>query len=350
MNSKHLEWKVGFFVLIGLCIMGVMMVKLSKGMSALGGTYQIVLSTSNIGGVQKDAAVRMAGVRVGQITHIDYDSDKLEVVLKATIGRAYRIPSNAIITIETSGFLGEQFVSITPQANPEGYLEEGAHVAIKQPFNLQEAARTAMTLVHNVNTTVSNLNSTLVRVDRLLLNDKTLSNLTGSVSNIHTVTEESVVAIGNFRKLSERSVETMDGLDRLLETNSPAITGSISNILVFSSQIQAVTNLIKFSEQLNNLGMDIRRVVDENKDEISTTMKNFESASSNLKDMMSDLRAGKGLAGSLLNDPEMDRQASVLLGNMAVLSSNLNRFGFLYKPRNSKTSSTNTSPHHKPIF
>ncbi len=354
MNSKQTEWKVGLFVLICLGVLGLMMVKLSKGISGMGGTYEFTLTTVNIGGIQENAAVRLAGVRIGQITSIDYDSDRMQVVLKAQVGRNYRIPSNAVFTIETSGFLGEQFVAITPQGRATSFVESGSTVSIREPFNLQEAARNAMNLVDNVNHTVSNLNSTLVRIDRLLLNDNTIANLTNSVKNIRVVTDEAVETIGNFRSLSERAVVTMDGVDALVRSNSPAISASLQNIENFSVQIQAVTNLIRFSEQLNLVGADIRQIIQENRSEVDATMENFQTASASMRRLMKDLEEGRGLAGSLLKDPVIDQQTSLLLSNLTVLSSNLNRFGLLYKPKAPKnrgaSAPTNMHFNHKPIF
>jgi hypothetical protein len=78
-----------------------------------------------------------------------------------------------------------------------------------------------------------------------------------------------------------------------------------------------------------------------NRADVTAAVQNLEAASGSLKDVLAGLQAGKGLAGSLLKDPALDAQASLLLSNLTTLSSNLNRFGLLYKPKPPKTSRTN---------
>jgi phospholipid/cholesterol/gamma-HCH transport system substrate-binding protein len=341
MSAQRLEWKVGLFVLVCLVLLAAMMVKFSKGLASLGGTYEIILTTSDVGGVQENAAVRMAGVKVGQVRRIDYDSTNLEVVLHLAVQNRYQIPANSLFTIETAGFLGEQYIAISPQEKTSEHLAPGARVPTREPFNLQEAARSAMQLIRNVDGTVTNLNIALTRVDRTLLSEESLSNVTAGIANFRQVSEETLTTVRNFRQLSERAESTVSGLHSLVETNSPAVSGSLSNLLSFSRQLQSVTNLVAFSEQLNRLGADLREVIATNRADLTETVQNIESASSSLKELMSDLQAGKGLAGRLLKSPELDSQTTLLISNLTVVSSNLARFGLLYRPKPPKTPATN---------
>jgi hypothetical protein len=52
-----------------------------------------------------------------------------------------------------------------------------------------------------------------------------------------------------------------------------------------------------------------------------------------MKSLLSELQAGKGLAGSLLKSEQMDVGFSQLMSNLTVLSSNLTRHGLLWKPK-----------------
>ena len=62
-------------------------------------------------------------------------------------------------------------------------------------------------------------------------------------------------------------------------------------------------------------------------------MKNLRDATASLKQMTAEMQSGKGLVGGLLKDEELRGQVSVTVSNLSVLSSNLNRFGLLYKPK-----------------
>jgi phospholipid/cholesterol/gamma-HCH transport system substrate-binding protein len=247
MSASRLEWKVGLFVLVCLVVLGTMMIKFSKGLTALGGTYPLRLTTLDVGGVQENAPVRMAGVKVGQVKAMRYDSQRMEVVMDLEIRNEFRIPATSLFTIETAGFLGEQYVAISPQASTTEFLQPGQTNVVREPFNIQEAARSAMQLIQNVDRTVSNLNAAVIRVDRTLLAEETLTNITATVGNFRQVSDETLDAVQNFRKLSERAERAVDGLTVLVETNSPAVSQSFSNLLSFTEQLAAVSNLVAFS-------------------------------------------------------------------------------------------------------
>ena len=68
------------------------------------------------------------------------------------------------------------------------------------------------------------------------------------------------------------------------------------------------------------------------------------------KQLAADLQAGKGLAGTVLQNPELATNVQMLAANLAVTSSNLNRlglWGILWSHKPPATNSTATSPTRK---
>lgn len=344
MNSSRLEWKVGLFVLIGLVLLATLMASLSKGLAAFAPSYELRLRTANVGGIKRNASVQMAGVAVGSAQKAELSEDGKSVLLHLRILSRYHIRSDARFTIEQAGFLGDQFVSVTPQGNEAPYLKHGAEVQGLEPFKLQEAARTALGLVERVDQTVANLNLAIQRVDRTLLAEETLTNLTTTVANFRQVSERTLTTVDNFRTLSDDSKATIQGINGLVASNSPAISQSISNLVTFTGQLHSISNLAVFSERLNRIATDLHDTVLANRQDIQASVKNIEASSELAKQLLSDLQAGKGLAGTLLKDDELSRQLGVLLTNLTTLSSNLNRFGLLYKPKPVKTSPASKPP------
>ncbi len=61
------------------------------------------------------SAVKAGGVKVGQISNIDYDSETFEAVVMMNIEDKFsRFPRDTIASIFTSGLLGEQYVALEP--------------------------------------------------------------------------------------------------------------------------------------------------------------------------------------------------------------------------------------------
>jgi phospholipid/cholesterol/gamma-HCH transport system substrate-binding protein len=102
---------VGLFVLVGL--LAIAYLSLKVGGLEFGGEKRIVLyaTFNDIGGLSVRAPVRVAGVKIGQVSAIDLDEDlRAEVALLVESGLDLSIDSSA--AIRTSGLLGDQFISV----------------------------------------------------------------------------------------------------------------------------------------------------------------------------------------------------------------------------------------------
>jgi phospholipid/cholesterol/gamma-HCH transport system substrate-binding protein len=109
---------VGVFVLIGLSAIAYL--SFQVGGLELGGRESILLKATfdDIGGLSVRAPVRIAGVKVGQVSGIDLDDDLRAVVsLEVAPGVGFSVDSSA--AIRTSGLLGDQFISVELGAEDE---------------------------------------------------------------------------------------------------------------------------------------------------------------------------------------------------------------------------------------
>jgi phospholipid/cholesterol/gamma-HCH transport system substrate-binding protein len=110
-NSATRDLIVGLFVLAGLAALGYL--SLRVGGLELSGPERIELRATfdDIGGLSARAPVRVAGVKVGQVSRIDLDDDlRAEVFLEVDSGVGLSIDSSA--AIRTAGLLGDQFISV----------------------------------------------------------------------------------------------------------------------------------------------------------------------------------------------------------------------------------------------
>ncbi len=102
---------VGSFVLVGLAAVAYLSLQIG-GLEVAGGDRIVLHATfDDIGGLSVRAPVRIAGVKVGQVSAIDLDDDlRAEVALEVESGLDLSIDSRA--AIRTSGLLGDQFISV----------------------------------------------------------------------------------------------------------------------------------------------------------------------------------------------------------------------------------------------
>jgi ABC-type transporter Mla subunit MlaD len=229
--------------------------------------------------------------------------------IRCAILKKFTIHRDALIEIQQSGFLGDQYISITPTLNEGAVLEDGAKMDVAAPFNMIEAARKASGLMQRLDATAAKLDSAITRVDRVLLAEPVLRDLTN--------------AFGNFNRISERADAAIAEVQSLVATNSPAVGITLSNLNAFT-----IT--------LRDTATNISGVVDANKASVQTTLNNLASASDDLKQLSGDLRSGQGVVGALFKDAGMRTQVEGIVQNMGTVSSNLSRFGLLWKPKTTK--------------
>jgi phospholipid/cholesterol/gamma-HCH transport system substrate-binding protein len=300
MSKSRLEWKVGLFVLVALVLLGALLLQFSKGTTFFHSTYNILLRAQNVGGLKTKAGILMAGVQVGTVADIRLGPQGTNVTITLKIYGEYVIHKDARFVIEQSGFLGDQYVAIIPtQNNGEVYKNEEIAYA-DAPFNLQEVARYAGGFLQKIETTTSRLNDIITNVSKLLLNEATLTNLADTAATLREVSEQARVTVNN--------------LDGVILSNAPAVT-------------LAVTNLVTFSARLNNIADGLNDVVATNSPDIHTAVKNLETSTETLKVLMQDVHDGKGLAGKVLQDPQMAEDMQKIALNLSITTSNLNRLG-----------------------
>lgn len=301
MPRSRLELKVGVFVLLGLVLLAGLLIAFSKGLTLIpGSTYTIILRSPNVSGLKTRASVLMSGVQVGTVSDIRLGSSGTNVNITLRISGACEIHTDARFVIETSGFLGDQYVAIMTTQNADGVFHDGDVAYAEAPFNIQEFTRSATGFITRVDDTIKKVNESLTDLRQYLLNPQTLTNL--------------AVTTGNLRAFSERAVTAVDSLNALVATNGPALSVAGSNLVVFSEEMS------HFADGLNGL-------LSTNSPQIHAAVNNLESSSENLKSLMNGVQAGEGLAGAVLKDKELAASVSRIANNLSITSSNLNRLG-----------------------
>ena len=111
MNRTVLDLWVGFFVAIGVAALLFLSLKVGNLSSAhMSETYTLQAKFDNIGGLKVRGPVKSAGVVVGRISDIRFDSQTYEAVVTMSVDARYQFPKDTFAAIYTSGLLGEQYI------------------------------------------------------------------------------------------------------------------------------------------------------------------------------------------------------------------------------------------------
>jgi len=133
--NRSMEVGTGLFVLLGFAALGFLTTQLpGSGLQLARGsqTYTVTAKFDNIGGLKVGAPVTMAGVRVGTVEGISYDTSAYKALVKLRIDRRYdHIPDDSDAAIQTSGLLGANYISINPGGSDQ-YLHAGGELQFTQ--------------------------------------------------------------------------------------------------------------------------------------------------------------------------------------------------------------------------
>ena len=306
MNQSRFQKRVGVFAVICLVLVGALLLAFSKGTRMFAATYELKMQIKNVGGLQRRSSVFLAGIPIGNLKSAELAPDGRSVLLTLSILQKYPIHTDAEFAIEQIGVLGDQFVSVYPGTNNAPLLQPGAVVQGKESLNLQEVARSAADLIKELTSTLAEIREGITNVKRGVLDPQTLSNLSATISN--------------FRGVSERTLTVVDDVGFLVRSNTPTLTQSVSNVVRFSARMETVAD-------------HLDETILTNRASLSGAISNFQATAAALKSITTGLDQGRGFAGNLLTNQHLGSDLSLTLSNLAVLSSNLNRYGLLYKPR-----------------
>lgn len=147
MERTTLDLWVGVFVVGGLVALAILAFKVGNlSTYNVSESYLLKANFTNIGGLKPTASVRSAGVLIGRVTEIKLNSERYEAEVTMSIDKRYQFPKDSLISILTSGLLGEQYIGLKPGADDE-MLKNG---------DLIKQARSAVVLEDLIGQVVAN--------------------------------------------------------------------------------------------------------------------------------------------------------------------------------------------------
>ena len=129
----RIEIGVGAFILMGFACALALAFASTDARGRVGGeTYAVKARFANLGELKVRAPVKIAGVKVGEVSDIALDPERYDAVVTMRVARAAgELPSDSSASIYTSGLLGERYVGIAPGGDPEP-LGDGGEIVLTQ--------------------------------------------------------------------------------------------------------------------------------------------------------------------------------------------------------------------------
>lgn len=165
MSQRSIEVKVGFLILVALGLLAGFVVVM--GGLSLQPTFTVYVSFQNPGGLQSGAPIRIAGVKVGRVSELEFrggmvdpQTHQPEPIIRAVakIERRYKtaIHDNSRWFVTSQGVLGEMFLAIEPGSNDRPLLSDGATVQGISPPRLDLLLSESYELLHKAYLGITN--------------------------------------------------------------------------------------------------------------------------------------------------------------------------------------------------
>jgi len=132
MQRGTLDLWVGLFVIAGIGALVILALKVGNmGSFGTPETYTVYAEFENIGGLKARAPVKSAGVVVGRVNGIEFDTQSYRARVRMELEKKYPFSKDTSASVLTAGLLGEQYVGLETGADSEP-LKNGDKITLTQ--------------------------------------------------------------------------------------------------------------------------------------------------------------------------------------------------------------------------
>jgi phospholipid/cholesterol/gamma-HCH transport system substrate-binding protein len=296
-RTRSLAWaelKFGLIAVFALVMAGMLIFAVGGSGGFFWQNYSLKVKFDNVAGLMEGSPVRVAGVEVGSVSHVELLPTGVEVWFDVKDDMRPLITDQSTASIGSISLLGEGAVDIT--AAPHGTpLQDWAYIPSKvAEGSIAQITAQASSSINEARLLVENINKGRGTVGKLFTDDALYRNLDAFVTS-----SERVVAAINSGK------GTMGKL-----TNDPALYDELHASI---ANLNAITARIKNGEgSLGQLMTD------------PAFSKTLTQTTQNFETLTAKLNKGEGTAGKLLNDDALYRRLDSVTARLDTVLQNLN--------------------------
>lgn len=273
--------RLGVITLVVMALVSAATFNLSKFPGFRGTTYYAEFSDAS--GIHKGNIVEVGGMRVGRVTAVDLDEDR--VVVRFEIDGDVDFGPESKASIEVLNLLGEKYLDLTPVG--DGQLEAGARI----PLERTESA-------YDIVGVFGDLTTTTEEIDTHELS-KALNVVAGTLDDS---SPEIAAAFDGIARLS-RSISQRDDELQTLFTSSRQVTKVLENRskdivdlmrhsdLVFKELQTRKAAVHRLLVNARILADELKGVADDNAEQIGPALKEVDELTAMLVDKKEELKA-----------------------------------------------------------
>ncbi len=270
--------KIGLFMLIGLIVLGVFILKIEDiPIGERGNRLSVKAEFATVSGIDRKADVRIAGVRVGKVEDIELINGR--AMLTLSLDPSVELHQGSSVRVSSLGMLGDKFVEITPGDPSAPLLSPDAVLRGSSPPSFDDVLKVA-------------------------------TDIGGDLKEVTLALRQSMGGQVGAEKLTEivdNIEELTSTLKVLIQQNQGNVNATMANFRDFSTTLKE--ELPRIAQKINRLADSLEGVVEEDRDDLHASLANIRDLSARLKVSADNLNAittkiakGEGSIGKLVND------------------------------------------------
>jgi len=283
-HRRH-EIRVGLTILIGIVLIMLAILSLGEQRGLLEARYRLRVQMSNISGLQTGAPVRLAGVRVGSVTSIEFIGTKIEVTLEIDDEVQQRIRADSRAYIGTLGLLGDKYVGISMGSAAEAVLNDGDLLQSSEPIDVEKLLVDGVEILEVLKQTSGSINEITAKINRgegtlgLLVNDPRM-----------------------YIDL-DRVLVLMENLSRRVESGKGTLARLFTDPGLYDRFVSVLHNMVVLTDSLRTGGGSLGRLFHD-----PVLFDQLAGAAAELNTIGRQLSSSDNSAGRLLNEPHLHDQ------------------------------------------
>ncbi len=312
-QHRSIEVKVGILIIVALGLLAGFIIVM--GGLSLEPNYRVNVDFENPGGLKTGAPVRLAGVRVGKVSTIEFrgqeaatkgGSHLIRVVTELEHRYKESIHEDSSWFISTQGVLGEFFLAVEPGSPEKPPLGDGAVVKGVSPPRLDLLLSEAYELLHHLYLGITKNEKKLEETF-----DGLHRTLVGSGQFFERNAGKMDAVVDNVEVLTLQASETLQGV-RHKYVDNPKIDRTIDNLEVTTSALRRDMEPLLRDTQLlaHNLANASEALTSSEQlaryqgiaAEADAVMKDLRRAVGSTNRLLERVQQGRGSAGAFIMD------------------------------------------------
>lgn len=247
--DKRSEIKVGIFVMAGLIFFCIIVLVLGGNQFMFKPKVQLKMKLNQSQGLDHGSVVSFAGIPIGNVERVDYDSATTEVILTLDIDKGFQksITTTSIAKVKTQGALGDKYIFIQPGTIEGTPLNDGDHIKTEINEDFLDLLTSKSTELESIGVLVKEMSTLVKNLNTENRSAVLMENLAATSKNLKVLTDGA--ALGNSVKHLDSILKKIDSgegsLGRLI--NEPTLHERLLDLLGESKRNRYLKPLIQES-------------------------------------------------------------------------------------------------------